>query len=1154
LLFSGGIINQGKVNARLGSGIGVFGVTNFDGGILNTGSVAAGKFGVQVVGAVTSSGATLLDTFSGGIINTGKISAGISGIFVDKIASFGDGISNSGTISGRFGVFAEEVGSLDGGIVNSNTIVGRVSGIGLQNVSTFSGGITNAGTLSVALGTGFFLEAVTTFIGNIANTGAISARSAILIESTTINGAIVDTGTIKASRHGILIDSASEILASQTAVLVRGATFTAGISNSGVLSGTNGILIASAHSVSVFNAGAILASGGTAIAFAGSGNSLRLDIGATISGAVSAAGSNALTLGGTGSDSLDFAQFHGFPSATIVGGDWTVTGPGSGWVVSKGGALEVAGGAVFSKTIVKSGGTEVVQSGGTAVGVTVSSGGAIELLSGQVIQSKTLASGAIVAVGSGYVLTSAVASGLTSEVLSGGVVSGATFGSTSDKRLLIFSGGVASDVTIGSGGTATVFAGGTDDGADILKGGTGIVSSGGIDLGVVVNSGGTEIVSAGGVASNTTVSSGGVQMVASGGTADPTVILSGGTEVVNAHGTDLGAQISGGTQVVFGVASGATVFSGAQLVRVNANTGNALTIDVPEPIVNSGIMEATASGVNNTGGKIAALGKNAEVVVFAGSGIANGSGVISASGNGAHVDFDTRISGGTLRTTSGGVINSIGGAISGVTIASGSLVNVGNAETLQLYGTIANSGTIAVSATTSLTDLLVGSTTLTGGGKVQLSSAASGGESAMAAISAGTLLTNVNNTIFGAGGIGVGGDTSLTLVNSGTINANVNTTSGKLVIDLLNPISNAGLMEATNSGGLYLLSATIANTSAGSVVASGGKAEVILNDSTISGGILRTSGASAMILTDNFTSNNAIIGARIAAKSLIEAVSATLTVSGGTMSADAIVEAASNGTVVVSGTLVNSGGTVFASGVGGVVEIVSGAVVDGGIVEVGSGTVDIHSGGTANVVFLANASGGVLVIEDSQNNSSAFTGTVSGFGGVNHANHAQFIDLVSVTYAAGLITSSYVPANAANTSGTLFVSSGGVPVAAITMIGHYSAGNFVISGSGGIVVITDPTVPNGGSVAPGPTAAFPRQGIDLPNIAFGAQTTLALCGERDRHRRHVTVTDGRHAAAIALLGNYMAGSFVTAADGHGGTLISQAQAQQQPLLTHPPHG
>jgi hypothetical protein len=50
----------------------------------------------------------------------------------------------------------------------------------------------------------------------------------------------------------------------------------------------------------------------------------------------------------------------------------------------------------------------------------------------------------------------------------------------------------------------------------------------------------------------------------------------------------------------------------------------------------------------------------------------------------------------------------------------------------------------------------------------------------------------------------------------------------------------------------------------------------------------------------------------------------------------------------------------------------------------------------------------------------------------------------------------------------------------------------------------------------------------------------------------LTVSDGRHAAAIALLGNYMAGSFVATADGHGGTLVTQAQqTEQQPLLTHP---
>jgi hypothetical protein len=49
---------------------------------------------------------------------------------------------------------------------------------------------------------------------------------------------------------------------------------------------------------------------------------------------------------------------------------------------------------------------------------------------------------------------------------------------------------------------------------------------------------------------------------------------------------------------------------------------------------------------------------------------------------------------------------------------------------------------------------------------------------------------------------------------------------------------------------------------------------------------------------------------------------------------------------------------------------------------------------------------------------------VSGFGGVGHTNDLQFIDLAFVTFNPG-ITSSYVPANTSNTSGTLFISSGG---------------------------------------------------------------------------------------------------------------------------------
>jgi hypothetical protein len=95
-------------------------------------------------------------------------------------------------------------------------------------------------------------------------------------------------------------------------------------------------------------------------------------------------------------------------------------------------------------------------------------------------------------------------------------------------------------------------------------------------------------------------------------------------------------------------------------------------------------------------------------------------------------------------------------------------------------------------------------------------------------------------------------------------------------------------------------------------------------------------------------------------------------------------------------------------------------------------------------------------------------------------------------------------------------------------------------------------VVNGGSVETGPTSAFPRNGVDLPNIAFGAHTTLAYSEDDDGTGGTLTVTDGRHAASIALLGNYMAASFVAAADGHGGTLVANiGQSEEPPILANP---
>jgi hypothetical protein len=50
------------------------------------------------------------------------------------------------------------------------------------------------------------------------------------------------------------------------------------------------------------------------------------------------------------------------------------------------------------------------------------------------------------------------------------------------------------------------------------------------------------------------------------------------------------------------------------------------------------------------------------------------------------------------------------------------------------------------------------------------------------------------------------------------------------------------------------------------------------------------------------------------------------------------------------------------------------------------------------------------------------------------------------------------------------------------------------------------------------------------------------------------VSDGANTANLALLGNYMASSFATASDGHGGTVISAAtQTPAGDPAVAPPH-
>ena len=406
-----------------------------------------------------------------------------------------------------------------------------------------------------------------------------------------------------------------------------------------------------------------------------------------------------------------------------------------------------------------------------------------------------------------------------------------------------------------------------------------------------------------------------------------------------------------------------------------------------------------------------------EATGAAGLQIADGA-TINQSGGGRIDSIDGNIEignstivGGTLE---GGLITIANSTLDGsgagapVTIASGTTLEIVNGFSTTLTNasgtndSIVNHGDILVDASTSTTQLLIGTSgdvSLTGGGDVAL---ADSPNSQITSNYGGSVLVNVDNTIHGGGVIvSNSGRLSLTNESKGLIDGDAAT--NVLQLDNID-VTNDGLIEASGSAGLAIDNGAVVNGANGGLLDTAG-GDIAIGNSTIVGGTLEATGSGAFTVS-NVTFDGSGAGAPITIDSgaAVHVVDNTsLTVSNASGSNDQLVN---HGTIYVDAGanaaqfLAGTGGTVTLSGGGQVVlgdsgnnQITSnygGSVLDN-IDNTIEGAGLIYS--NAGRLSLVNEAGGVIAATDSDTALSINGMNFNNLGTVQAENGAT-LDLV----------------------------------------------------------------------------------------------------------------------------------------------------------------
>ena len=727
---SGGTTNTKTLEATAGGTLQINGssVTNTGvGTILSSGTSSFVNLDSVTIngGTLTTTSGGVMQAYGGTILNGVTISATSALQIPDnQIAELTAGtITNNGTIDLNSGGDTTELQIVGGAVTltgggqivmsdkTQNYIFNTGTGTTLTNVNNTisgSGDIGNNQNLIFVNESGGTVDAVsshgnTLTINPGTGTGAGTTNTGLLEASSggtlVLNDTVTNTGGTITALTGGVVDLAGTDLIGGT--LTSTGTGVINGYGSATLDGTSGHAITlTAGSNLVIPDNQVLNAAGSLI------NNGTLTINSVGDNTELIIGSS-LTLTGTGTLTMSpRVQNYIFGGGTLTNQS-TIQGSGvigNGDLTLVNNATIDANQSAASLTINPNGGT-------TNTGMMEATAGATLLFSGD---SVTNTGGTILASGTGSIAD-----------LNGVSITGGTLTSTSGGIFQAYASATLNTLTISTGSTVNVL----DNNSLNLGAGT------------ITNNGTINEISAG---DNTFVS-----------IAGNTTLAGTGTLTMSPHVQNY--IQGGGTLTNQETIQGSGVIGNGSLTLVNngiidANQSAAeLVINPSGGTTNTKTMEATAGGTMEfRSGSVTNTGTAATIL---------------ATGTGSIVDFNgATVNGGTLTTSSGGLMQAYNTALlNGVTLSSGSTLNVLDNNSVDINGTITNKGTInenSIGDNTFIT--LAGNTTLTGTGKLVLSAKSQN------YINGSFTLTN-QGTIEGEGHIGNG---DLTLVNTGSILAN----------------------------------------------------------------------------------------------------------------------------------------------------------------------------------------------------------------------------------------------------------------------------------------------------------------------------------------------------------------------------------------------